>query len=291
MSVIGNSRNELGDEAAFADARLADNGDELAFAVRARFQRSTRPSISRPRPTKEAEEATDLVYGLPAPTVVWSSFSAEKTWIDEARPPEFHLARVPILDAGSGETHGLLPHQYLARSGRGLDPGSRVDGVARHTHVVPIRVGPGTADDLARVNADANCRRLVQHCSQTSMELLIHSSQGVIHPEGTEDGALGIVLVGDGDAENGPDGIAGVGLDRAAISLYLPLHGREANGLDVADVFWIERFGKRRKSHEIAEQSRHQAALFDVSRGCSSIRNLRRGVRQTGCLRSQRDVP
>ena len=84
--------------------------------------------------------------------------------------------------------------------------------VARHE--------PG--DDLAGVDADAQ-RELR---AVASLEVVVESLEGGLHGDGGADGAIGVVLVGDGRAEDGHDGVADVLVDGPAVALDLARRGR-----------------------------------------------------------------
>ncbi len=108
------------------------------------------------------------------------------------------LAHRSVGDHPTGGEVGGLPHQHLPRLGGRLQPLGRVHDVA---HRGVVAACPQRAyEDLARVHPHAQ--------AHADTKLCVHGGECLVQLEGGPHGPLGVVLVGDGGAEQGQDGIA-----------------------------------------------------------------------------------
>ncbi len=85
---------------------------------------------------------------------------------------------------------------------------------------------------------------------------------------GGADGAQGVVLVHDGDAEDGHHGVADELLHRAAVRLHDPLHPLEVPGQHDTKTFRVDRLAERGRARQVAEHHRDDSPLLVRRRCC-----------------------
>ena len=91
---------------------------------------------------------------------------------------------------------------------------------------------------------------------------LVQLLDGVAGGERGSHRALGVVLVGDGRAENGHDRIADELLHGAAEALDLRAQARVVRGEHRAHVLRVELLGPPCEAHEVGEEDRHDLAFL-----------------------------
>ena len=107
------------------------------------------------------------------------------------------------------------------------------------------------ADDAdAGVHADAHDQPHAPHL----LELDVQRFDAGDEVERSSACAVGIVLVGDRDAEDAHDGVADELLDRPPVAVQRLLAGREVAKLDAPERLGIESLAERRRAHEVAEE-------------------------------------
>ncbi len=186
------------------------------------------------------------------------------------RPP----GRLRIVTLGQRLVAHEMPRGSIGRvaHGDGVDRGRRLEpcGVghhlARHALADPRTRGTQRHHRLARVDADP-------YLQAVGEALRVHTGDRVLDAQGREDGADGIVLVGDGRAEDPHDGIADELVDLAPVELDdLFQRGveRHQRGVHVLRVRAIRALSE---PHEIAEQDRHELPLLapDAGEGRSAV--------------------
>ena len=154
-------------------------------------------------------------------------------------PPEAGDAERLAGDRRRAQGGGGAADQHAAGRGQRLQPRRRVDDVA-HRRVVGA--GQRADEHLAGVDPDAHLDR------RLDAGVLDEAAQRLLHPQPGPHGPLGVVLVGDGRAEQGDDGVAEQLVDAPAEQLDVGDQPLEA-GLDEAlDVLRVAVLGERRCS-------------------------------------------
>ena len=168
-------------------------------------------------------------------------------------------------DAVTGQPLGVRPEQDLARLGRLLQPGRRVDRQAGGKRGLFL-----VRDDLARLDPDPDLQA----------ELL----DRVDHPERRAHRPLGIVLVRDGHAEGRHHSVAGEPLHHTAVRddavLDLPEEPVQPRAHDL-------RVGARhelRRAHQIDEKHRCQPPFHPCRIGVEAGQPKRGGVKYDGAV-------
>ena len=92
--------------------------------------------------------------------------------------------------------------------------------------------------------------------------LAVERGDRVEDQERSADGALGVVLVGDGHAEVRDDRVADVLLDGAAAPLELGAQAAVVELEEAEDVLRVERLGERGRADEVDEDERVELALL-----------------------------
>ena len=136
-------------------------------------------------------------------------------------------------DSVSHETVCLLSDQDLARLGGFLETLGDVDRLSRHEEMA-LRVVSG--DHFAGVDADPGG----EPDAPGALELIVENVECLAHLDCGPDGAQGVVLVQDRNAEDGHDGIADVLLDYPAMTLDDPAHLAEVACQEISVRLWIE---------------------------------------------------
>ena len=183
--------DELVDEAALADAGLAEDGDEVRAAVADRARERVLSSCSSiSRPTNGAAASARCVCDATSSELP----AAER--LDAAA--DAHRIRGLRDDDAVREAQHAGPDQDRALRRRLLEARGEVDRLARRERRVGV-----LDDDLAGLDADPHAKA----------QLL---DRGHDLERGAK-GALGVVLVRERNAERGHDGVAGELLDGAAV--------------------------------------------------------------------------
>ena len=178
-----------------------------------------------------------------------------------------HLHRLPLAlqddrlagaehGPGADQLRGQGPAQHLARSGGLLEAGRHVDGVADDRAVPALPHGGG--HHLPRVDAD----REDQITTEPS------------HRQTGRHGALGVVVVGDGDPEHGHEGVAHVLVDGAAVLEHHRPQFPERRVDHAGDDLGVGALREGGEPDHVGEQHRGQLALLEgrgVTRGRRSL--------------------
>jgi hypothetical protein len=184
-----------------------------------------------------------------------------------------HLHRLELFvleDALSGAI-GLLGAGDPVHRCRPLQAGGGVDDVAGDDPLPLFGAGAQGHDRLPRVDADA----YLQRQRRVGVVQLVDRLQDA---EAGPDGALCIVLVRHGRAEDGHHRIADELLHGAAVALDL-LSQAGVVGADAgAHVLGVCRFGGRGEADEAAEEDGHDLALVN---GCCRLLGQRRRAEGT----------
>ena len=162
---------------------------------------------------------------------------------------------------------GRLADEDGARRGGGLQSRRRIDEVAR---------------DHALVRRADGDRRLAREDAGPRLEARIDRPDRVDQFESRADTSLGVVLVRDGGAPDGHDGIADELLDGAAVTLDDVASDIEVASQQLADRLGITALGQRGEADEVREQDRDEATFRD--RGSSGTSEA------TACLDHPRDL-
>ena len=260
---LGKSCAELLDQARLADAGLADDLDELAFAC------------ERAQPA--ARQQRDLVLAAderrqgPRPAAAAAAARAHDAIERQRRGRALEFVRAPVLD--DEEARDLALHargdQHRSRLGQRLHPGRDIGRVAENLagrihHHRPCR----NADSGGELGARAGV-------------LTVQLGQRALDREGRANGALGVVLLRDRKAEQRHDPVAELLRD-------MPAHLSDRRGRrveiapdQIAPVLGVERCREAGRADQIAEQDREMAA-FGV--GLERRARRRRPGRQGGGL-------
>ena len=199
---------DLGHEAALADARVADDRRERGPL----FGLDVLP---------ERQEALELC-GAPDERRVAHAAARRRVPYAECLP-DAHRLRLAlrldrfvlfVLDRVRGRAVGHLAHEDPVDGRRRLDARRRVEDVAPGDPLALLGAVAVGDDHLAGRDADADL-------DLADRILAVEGSDRVEDQERSADGALGIVLVRDWDAEMRDDRVADVLLDRAAAAFEL----------------------------------------------------------------------
>ena len=118
-------------------------------------------------------------------------------------------------------------------------------------------------EDLARVDARAHA----DADAVLELELVVQRRQRAAQLDGRADGARGVVLVHDRDAEDAEDGVANELLDRAAVPLEHGARGVVVARPDAPEGLRVELFPERRRVGDVAEDERDRLPDHETSLG------------------------
>ena len=156
-----------------------------------------------------------------------------------------HRLAGPEHRPGPDQLGGERPAEDLARAGRLLQPGGHIHGVADHGAVAGSPDGGG--HHLPRVDADRE--------DQIAAELP--------HGQGGGHRSLGVVVMGDGDPEDGHQAVTHVLVDGAAVIDHdraeLAEGGIDHPGHDLG----VGPLGQGGEADHVGEQHRRQLAFLD----------------------------
>ena len=181
-------------------------------------------------------------------------FGTRRAHVEE--PPGAHTPALPFeLEWGHRDAHALVSDELaggcadedLARAGRLLEPRRGVHRIAGDERTSAARVADN-AD--AGVHADAHDQPHPPHL----LELDVQRFDAGDEVERSSACAVGIVLVGDGDAEDAHDGVADELLDRPPVAVQGLLAGCVVAKLDAPERLGIQSLAERRRAHEVAEE-------------------------------------
>src|SRR2546430_184375 len=155
------------------------------------------------------------------------------------------------------------PDQHVARLGRALEPGRRVDGVSHGTVFDPAASPHHPEDGRARRDADADAEPLdAPSCGDLSRVF----ADVLGDPEAGQDRPLGVVLVRSGSAEQGEDAVSRQVLDGAAKRLdrrHDPGHGLAHDELDLLGIEAVPQGGR---PHEVGKPRRDDLSFLPHGR-------------------------
>ena len=155
----------------------------------------------------------------------------------------------PSSTASRTRLHGLGADQHLARLGRLLEPRRDVDGVARRE---PLR----------------RCRSTTSPVLTPMRPLDAELGERVAHLDRRPAGAQGVVLVHDGDAEDGHHRVADELLDACRRGARRsPSSARSSDASTRAQRLGIGRLPQRGRAGDVAEEDRHGLALLTRAPG------------------------
>ena len=203
------------------------------------------------------------------------------------------MANGSVEIAGEHRRGGGAADQHPAGRRQRLQPGGRVDDVA-HRRVV--RAGERADQHLAGVDADAHLDRR----AGGGAALGDVPGKAVLHPQRRPDRPFGIVLVGDGRAEQRHDAVTEQLVDASAEVVDVGDQPFEARFDEQLDVLRVEVLGQRGVPHEVGEHDRDDAALLGrdartsggrAARGAEAgPRRHRLGARGAGGRRHDRNA-
>src|SRR2546426_613839 len=255
--VLGRGRepDELGEEAALADPRLAGDEHDLSSADPGRLIREVEP--------RELHPSSDE-WRLDVDRRSRRCALAGQRVGEHGSLLPLHLDGPDLAEAelAVGHAEGRLRHIDLAGRGGLLETRRRVHGVAHHAVLRDAPHGPG--DDHPGMDADAQAE-LDPELDLDACRVLV---EGPLHPERAAQRALRIVLVRDGRTEDHEDGVADEFLDRPVVPERLLSEILEDARDEHLKLFRIEVVGERRKADEVGEEHRHETALLIYRRQC-----------------------
>jgi hypothetical protein len=235
---------ELVDEAALADARHPDEGDELGLALLARTRERPDEQVELSLPPDQRSAGLDNVHPDP------------RTRLE--RLPHRHGAGLPlginglglgIADDGLRRPVRRLSDEDAVHGRPRLQPRRRVHHVAGGHPLPRLRPGAELDKRLACIDPDAHLEPLLVTGP------VADGQRGAHRP-------LRIVLVRDGRAEHGHDRIADELLHCAPEALRLAPHATVLARQERVDVLGIHRLRARGEADEVGEQHRHDLALL-----------------------------
>ena len=156
-----------------------------------------------------------------------------------------------VANGATGGGEGGRAHEHLAGLGGGLQAVGRVHHVA---HRGVVAAGAQRAHQhLARVHADAH--------ADVDVELGRVRRQRLLHAQRGAHGALGVVLVGGGRAEEGDDGVADDLVHPPAEGVDVGHQPLEAPVDEVLHLLRVARLGERRVADQVREEHRDDPTL------------------------------
>jgi hypothetical protein len=144
----------------------------------------------------------------------------------------------------------LVSYQHLPGLCYRLDASGGIDRISGDGHILATRNLPDPTDHFPGVDADPDGGLNLPATLRSGG----HGGDGSLHAQGAQDGAFGVILMGNRSTEEGQDGIPGILLDDAAVTFDLLCHCSEVLRLEVADLLGIELGGEWGESHQITEQ-------------------------------------
>jgi hypothetical protein len=157
-----------------------------------------------------------------------------------------------VAHRGIGGAHRALAHRHASRPRGALKPRGHVHRVAGHR----VGLAHRARQHLARVHAHAQLE--VDAWRQPGVDLL----HRVLHPESGPDGALGVVLVGHGSAEQRHDVVADVLVDGAAVALDLVAQPQQRAVHLRLHLLGVQALGECGVSGQVREQHGHLAPFL-----------------------------
>ena len=160
-----------------------------------------------------------------------------------------------VVDPVAGGPEGHLPHNDAVHGRHRLEARRRVDDVARDDALAVPGTSAERDDGLAGVDPDADGE-------VEPGPLVVHLGDRADDPDRGADGSLGVVLVGDGCAEDRHDRVADELLDRAAEALDVGAQARVIRAQGRAHVLRVRVVGAGGEADQVAEQHGHELALL-----------------------------
>jgi hypothetical protein len=227
---------QLVDEAALADARDADQREQLEAAVAL----DTCQGVQQDRPFPfTADEPGPR--GLPDVDAEAGARRDRRPHVDGLRLAlRVDAGRLAIRDDRAGRFVRPTIDKHTVRRGGRLEARGRIQHVAGRKGVAALRGGVKPHDCLAGGHRQAHTQLPLLH-------------DPVADGYGRAHGALWVVLVGHRCAEDRHDGIADELLDRAPVGLEIGSQLIVVRGQERLDVLRIERVGARGEPDEVGE--------------------------------------
>ena len=246
--------NHLMIEARLADARLADDGNDLAAALTRAGQRLADARDLR-LAADEPRESGGTAGLQPRPCPKSARQFEHRDRLGQAldRDVAQRLEGQPAFGQPGGR------QRYARRAGTGelLEARGEMHGgpdcVVLDGEVVANR----TDDDLARVDADADHRVDADLAPHLGPDL----SHGVVDRERGITGADGVILVGDRRAEHGHDTVAQQLADRAFVAVHAAHHRLYRRIEDMTGRLGIEARHQLERALDVGKQHRDELAL------------------------------
>jgi hypothetical protein len=244
-------RQELADEPALPDSRVAVDRDEVGTALRhdARTHRPQERELLVASDHRSAQ-AGNAAFG-----------DLRRLLLEEDRGDELllapEIARAELVETepprGARRAFG---DDDAAGVGRLLESRGDVHGISGHHGLARSRIGRG--EDLSGVHPGPD----LQRDAEARLEVGVHAFQAPPHPQCRTECPRRVVLVSGGNAERRHDRIADELLHRAALRLDLLAHGLEVGGEDLLQPFRIQLLAERRRAGHVREQDRDQPSFL-----------------------------
>ena len=172
-----------------------------------------------------------------------------------------------VAHGGHRGPHRALADGHAAGPRRALQPSGHVDGVAGDR----VAGAHGARHHLAGVHAHA---QVEVHAGR---EALVDLPHGGLHAEAGPHGALGVVLVRDGRAEDGHHVVADVLVHGAAVALDLLAEPHQGAVHERLDGLGVHALGHRGVAGEVCEEDGHLAPFLGRLLDRPRDRGTRRG--------------
>ena len=253
-------RQELGEQPRLARAGLADQAHDLGLATGRALERGHHLAELVLAADERCLEAERL-----EPARRSRRIEGAEQPMGGQRPRSTLQRELPERVEGEGVAGQPVGHRAdhdVSGLGRRLQPGGGVHRIAGD------RIGAGAAralaagNDRARVDADMERQRL----AEAALPALAHRGDALAHGKRGAEGALGVVLVGDGGAEQGEQRIADELVDEAIEAFDRDRELGDHVVLQGADFLGIEAFAQAREAAQIGEQNGHRAPVGLLSR-------------------------
>ena len=253
--LVGQAGDDVIGQSGLAAARLTDDGNDTAVA--AAHQRDRR--LEQGQLVEASDERDVATDGAGAGG---RGAGDDPRLLDLLAPADLRDPERLASDRRRAQRLGRFPDEHAAVRCQGLESRRRVDHIA-HGGVV----GPGHRADEHFAGIDADTHLDLAGGLVAVLDVFgDESSERFLHAQGGADSPVGVVLVGDGCAEEGDDGVAEDLVDATAEGLDLGDEWLEV-GLDEAGHgLRIEALGERGVADEVGEQHRDDPPFLDRDR-------------------------
>src|SRR5579864_660455 len=177
---------------------------------------------------------------------------------------QLELPRLSPVEERLDRCSGRVVDEHRPRLGFGLEARGEVDGIAERRVLDALPCADLADDDGAGRGTDPDTEALDAPTADDLAAVLLQLGND---PQSRAQGALGVVLVRRGRAEEGEHAVPRQILDVAAERLHLPDDARDRLADDELHVLGIEALSERGRADDVREERRQHPALLANRRG------------------------